>query len=254
MKKFLLVLILSCCFVLAIKPEIVFSQNWQFYDNSQYQYNQPYQSGINNTQTRANQENILIILDSSASMEDKVGGERKIDIAKRTINNVLSKLPPSKRVGLRVYGHKGGLFNFNACRASELMVPIGTNNTQRILKVVNSMKPSGMTPITYSLQEAISCDFAGLNGQNRIILVSDGAETCDGSPCDFAIDLVKRGSKVKIDAVGFALDEADAVSQLKCVALSTKAEFYSANNAQELEQSLIKSLNISTDVHGMIIK
>jgi Ca-activated chloride channel family protein len=109
-----------------------------------------------------------------------------------------------------------------------------------------------MTPITYSIDQAVSNDFSGIVGKKRIILLTDGMETCDGSPCEFAVDLMKRNMDVKIDVIGFDLSEPAAVSQLKCTALATKGRFFTAGNDQELTQSLIKSLNVSEEVQGKV--
>jgi len=199
-------------------------------------------------------ENILIILDSSYSMADKIGAEQKIDIAKNTINQVLSQLSPEAYVGLRVYGHKSDFFGFRACRASELKVPIAPYSLDKIKNEISKMKPVGWTPITYSIKQAMAVDFQGMTGKKRIILVSDGMETCDESPCEYVLSLVKQNNDLKIDVIGFDLNDPAAVSQLKCTALATKGKFYQAHDANSLNNSLIQSLNISKEVEGKIIK
>lgn len=207
-----------------------------------------------NLQPIRQQENVLIILDSSYSMSEKINGEQKIDIAKRTLNNVLSKLSPQVKLGLRVYGHKTGFMGFGACSASELLVPIGPNNIQRIRSMIVGLKPNGATPIIYSIEQALEKDFQYAGpGKKRIILLSDGMETCGGSPCDYAVDLVRKGVELKVDVIGFDLNELAAIEQLKCVALSTRGKFYSASTAAELADSLIDSLNISKEVQGKIL-
>ncbi len=198
--------------------------------------------------------NILIILDSSYSMEDKVGFQRKIDVAKNTINNVLDKLSPDINLGLRVYGHKSGFLGFGGCKASELKVPISRGSKSIIQKETSKIEPVGVTPITFSLKQALEQDFDGINGTKRIILLSDGMENCDSSPCDYAVELARNNIDLKIDVIGFDLNEPDAVSQLKCVALATKGRFFTARNPEELADSLSKSFNISKEVQGVIVK
>ena len=78
------------------------------YDANDYNYN-----------TENNMENILIILDSSYSMKDKIGGKQKMEIAKDVIIRVLEQIPPNVRIGLRIYGHKSGILGLRSCRASE---------------------------------------------------------------------------------------------------------------------------------------
>ncbi|EKE03279.1 MAG: von Willebrand factor type A [uncultured bacterium] len=220
------------------------------YVNSQSAYKDNYNLY---PQPSTNHENVLIILDSSYSMIEEINGERKIDMAKRTINQVLNQLPPNVWVGLRVYGHKNGFLGFNACKASELKVAIGPNNQSSIAQELVQIKPVGWTPISYSIEQALAYDFNGLQGKNRIILVSDGMETCNGSPCDYAVNLVKNNVDLKIDVIGFNISEPAAISQLKCTALATKGKFYTANDANELADRLSKSLNVTKEVQGRII-
>lgn len=197
--------------------------------------------------------NLLIILDSSYSMEEKIGNERKIDIAKRVIYNTLRTIPRSTRLGLRVYGHEIGIIGLYPCRKTELLVPINFNTQTEIANKLRSIQPTGQTPISYSVKMAVENDFIGLNGPKRIILVSDGMETCDGDPCDYAVEMVKRGIDMKIDVVGFAIKEQEAINQLKCIALSTEGKFYTADTEAALAKSLQNSMQFRTDVQGKII-
>lgn len=198
-------------------------------------------------------QNILIILDASYSMVDRIGNDTKMEIAKRVVINTVKNLPPNTRVGLRVYGHKIGLIGLYPCRKTELLVPINFNTTGEIINRVRRIQPTGQTPISFSLKTAVINDFNGINGPKRIILVSDGQETCDGNPCDFAVDMVRRGIDLKIDVVGFALRDPAAINQLKCVALSTEGKFYTADTEAALARSLQNSFSIKKEVRGVII-
>lgn len=233
------------------------AQNVDSQTNPQWQYqnwqppnlqNQNFPNSIN-----TERENVLIILDSSFSMDEDINGQKKIDIAKQVINQVLDQLPHNVWVGLRVYGHKAGFLGFNACKASELKVAIGPNNQNLIKNELYGIKPVGWTPITYSIQQAIDFDLRGLPGKKRIILVSDGMETCNGSPCDYVVELIRNNSDIKIDVIGFDISDQAAKSQLKCTALATKGKYYSANSASELLDSLSQSLKIIKEVEGKII-
>ena len=199
-------------------------------------------------------ENVLVILDCSYSMDDKVRGNRKIDIARDVINDVLGQLPKNINMGFRVYGQAdGGLFGLDGCKATELLVPIGNKTQNAISAQLKNLDAVGWTPICYSLDQAINNDFTRIRGRKRIILVSDGMDTCGGNPCDFAIDLMKRRTDVTIDVIGFDISsEPEAISQLKCTALATHGKFYTANNAAEFTKSLKNSLNVQKEVEGKI--
>jgi len=207
-----------------------------------------------NSQEVDQRENVLIILDCSYSMDDEVRGKRKIDIARDVINDVLGQLPKNMNMGFRVYGHTdGGFLGFDGCKSTELLVPIGYKTQNAISAQLKNLDAVGWTPICYSLDQAIKNDFTGINGLKRIILVSDGMDTCGGSPCDFAVNLMKRRTDVTIDVIGFDISsEPSAISQLKCVALATHGKFYTANNAAEFTKSLRNSLNVQKEVEGKI--
>lgn len=198
-------------------------------------------------------QNVLIILDSSYSMEEKIGKDRKIDIAKRVVFNTVKQIPPNTRVGLRVYGHKIGLMGIYPCRKTELLVPIGFNTANQIITRLSYINPTGQTPIAYSIKTAVDNDFIGINGPKRIILVSDGMETCDGDPCSYAVEMVRRGIDLKVDVVGFDLKDEAAINQLKCIALSTEGKFYTADTEAALARSLQNSFQVKTQVQGKIL-
>ena len=203
---------------------------------------------------KEDEEFILFIVDFSNSMNEKINGTKKINMVLDTMQELLPELPTEKRVGLRVYGHKGGyLVPGMACKASSLIVPMVKNSASSIQSALFSLKPTGWTPITYSLKQAVNSDFAGVKGPKRIILLTDGGENCDESPCDYVMELQKTRQDIFIDVIAFNIYDQEANNQLKCTALVTSGKFYSANTAAELLNSLSNSLNISKEVQGVII-
>lgn len=203
---------------------------------------------------KCDDEFILFIVDFSNSMTEKLHGTKKINMVLDTMQELLPLLPENKRVGLRVYGHKGGyMLPQMACKASSLIVPMTKGSAPAIQNALFSLKPTGWTPITYSLKQAVNCDFAGVVGKKRIILLTDGGENCDESPCDYVMELQKTRQDIFIDVIAFNIYDQEANNQLKCTALVTSGKFYSANSSADLLKSLSNSLNISKDVQGVII-
>lgn len=200
------------------------------------------------------EEFVLFIVDFSNSMSEKLQGTSKINMVLDTMQELLPKLPENKRVGLRVYGHKGGfLLPDAACKASSLIVPMTQKSAAAIQSALFNLKPTGWTPITYSLKQAVNNDFAGVRGKKRIILLSDGGENCDESPCDYVMELTKTRQDIIIDVIAFNIYDTEANNQLKCTALVTSGKFYSANTAAQLLESLQRSLNVQKEVQGVII-
>lgn len=207
---------------------------------------------INNKSSSEN-EMVLFIVDFSNSMSEKIKDVKKIDMVLDTVTQLLPSIPADKRIGLRVYGHKSGIFAMQACKASTLLVPVSKNSASSIRNALFSLNPSGWTPITYSLKQAVANDFGDFSGKKRIILLSDGGENCDESPCDYAMELIKTRDDISIDVIAFNIYDQEANNQLKCAALATYGKFYTANTAAQLLNSLSKSLNVQTDVQGVII-
>lgn len=199
-------------------------------------------------------ERVLFILDFSNSMSEYLEGRRKVDLMIETMKSILPDLDPNISVGLRVYGHRMGLTPFEACRASTLIEPVSPANGINIRNSLLDIKPRGMTPITYSLKQAIKNDFRGFSGQKHIILLTDGGENCDESPCSYVLELIKIRKDVKIDVIAFNINDEEDLSQLECTSLVTSGRFYNAKTAVQLAKSLNSSVNSVKKVEAKIIK
>ena len=199
-------------------------------------------------------ERILFILDFSNSMSEYLDGRRKVDLMIDTMKSLLPNMNKNISVGLRVYGHRMGLTPFEACRASTLVSPIAVANGINIRNSLLDIKPRGMTPITYSLKQAVKNDSLGFTGKKHIILLTDGGENCDESPCSYVLELIKVRKDVKIDVIAFNIDDEDDLSQLECTSLVTSGKFYNANTAAELARSLNSSVNSVKTVEARIIE
>ncbi len=212
-----------------------------------------YKSGDYSAGNISEEERILFILDFSNSMTEYLDGERKIDLMLSTIKSILPKLGKNTYAGLRVYGHRMGFTPYDACHASTLISPVISDNTANILNSLSGIKPRGMTPITYSLKQAVKYDFMGFTGKKHIILLTDGGENCDESPCKYVMELVKLRKDVKIDVIAFNINDEEDLEQLECTSLVTSGKFYTANTAAELANSLNNSINSVKDVEAKII-
>lgn len=198
-------------------------------------------------------EKILFILDFSNSMKEYLGKDKKIDLMLATMAEILPGIGKNTQVGLRVYGHRMGFTQYDACKASTLLVPVTSDSAGQIQTQLAKTKPRGMTPITYSLKEAVANDFVGFSGKKHIILLTDGGENCDESPCVWAMELIQSRKDVKIDVIAFNIDEKDDLDQLECTALVTTGKFYTARTAAELTDSLRRSINPKKQVDARII-
>ena len=198
-------------------------------------------------------DKLLFVVDYSNSMGEYLEHKTKANQVRAMMNYILPQISPDTKVGLRVYGHTCNLIAYNACRSSELVVPLGFANSHSIISEMSHLRPRGMTPITYSLKQAVNSDFAGVNGKKRIILLSDGGENCDESPCDYVLELTKTRQDIFIDVIAFNIYDTEANNQLKCTALVTGGKFYSANTSAELLESLQNSFGARKEVQGKVL-
>lgn len=183
-------------------------------------------------------DKLLFVIDYSNSMSEYLEHKTKVAQVKEMMNYILPKISPETKVGMRVYGHTCNLIAYNACRSSELLVPLGFNNSSDILSEMKRLRPRGMTPITYSLKQAVNKDLSNADGVKHIILLTDGGENCDESPCDYSIELVKERKDIKIDVIAFNVHDSDDLAQLKCTANVTGGHFIEADTKAELFRSM----------------
>ncbi len=198
-------------------------------------------------------ERVLFILDFSNSMSEYLNGKRKVDLMIDTMKSILPNLNPNVSVGLRVYGHRMGFTPMEACRASTLVSPIARSNGMKVRDRLMEIKPRGMTPITYSLKQAVKNDFIGFTGKKHIILLTDGGENCDESPCKYVMELIKVRKDINIDVIAFNIDDEEDLEQLECTSLVTSGKFYNAKTAADLARSLNNSVNSFKSVDAKIL-
>lgn len=218
---------------------------------SQYGVYKP--NEFNSSKIEDKSEKLLFILDFSNSMEEEIGDKKKVDMMLDTMAQILPTIDKNVAVGLRVYGHRMGFTQIDSCKASKLSVPIAEGNADNIQASLAKTHPHGMTPITYSLKKAVDSDFFGFEGKKHIILLTDGGENCDESPCEYVMELVKTRKDVKIDVIAFNISEKDDLDQLQCTALVTAGKFYAAKTSADLAKSLDKSLHPNKKVNAKII-
>lgn len=183
-------------------------------------------------------DKLLFVVDFSNSMGEYLEHKTKVNQVKDMMSRILPQISADTKVGIRVYGHTCNVFAYNACRSSELLVPLAENNSRNITSAISKLRPRGMTPITYSLKQAVKKDLSGMDGTKHIILLTDGGENCDESPCDYSIELVKHRRDIKIDVIAFNVHNDDDLAQLRCTADVTGGHFIEADTNAQLVHSM----------------
>ena len=190
---------------------------------------------------------IELILDASGSMTLPAGQRSRMDIAKEVMAQIITRLPDDVRVALRFYGHRIEDKKPGACEDSELVVPFGPIDKTNLLARVRAVKPLGTTPIAYTLRQ-LKNDFAGVPGEKTVILVTDGAEDCNGKPAEAVQELLDAGLKLRLELVGFALVNRKVKEEMQHVAGLTGGQFHDARDAKSLADAFQSSLAVPYDV------
>lgn len=186
--------------------------------------------------------NLLVILDSSGSMAAQAGGDRnKLDAAKLALSRYVKVASVIYKIGFMVYGHKGNneeSGKAESCVGIDLLKPIGEVQGDSFDPLLDQFQPTGWTPIAAALEKSKEA-FAGKEGAlNRIILVSDGLETCNGDPVAVAQQLHEAGLNVQVDVIGFDIQSQEEAAQLRRIAEVGGGSYFDAKTAQELDDFL----------------
>ena len=177
--------------------------------------------------------NIMFIVDASGSMKEKVEGQTRMDAAKDVLGKTLESMPETANLGLMVYGHRKA----KDCSDIELVSPLGGDDAAALQKTISGLEAKGETPIAESIKQA-SKSFSAFKGQdNKIILVTDGLEECQGDPCAAAKEAKESGLEVAVDVVGFTLGDEEAKA-VQCITEATGGKYYGAADVEALTTAL----------------
>ncbi len=147
---------------------------------------------------------VEVILDASGSMLQRLEGTRRIELAREALLELTGEtLPEGVPFALRVFGHREA----DSCR-TDLEIPLAPLDRARVTAAIRSVEAKNLskTPIADSLR-AVRRDLAGASGPKLVVLVTDGEETCDGDPAAAIRELAAGGFDVRVNIVGFAIDE-----------------------------------------------
>lgn len=188
------------------------------------------------------ERNALLILDSSGSMSAEDGGgagRTKMEAAKESLLRYSGVSAAVFETGFMVFGHEGDSTRAGKAEscgeAAETLLPMGEVEPESFEGVLNRFRPTGWTPIEGALDEA-GREFAGREDQvNRVVLVTDGIETCGGDPVAAAERLHGSGVELQIDVVGFGVPT-DQAGQLEDIALAGGGEYFDAETGADLDR------------------
>jgi hypothetical protein len=184
---------------------------------------------------------VAVVLDASGSMLQRIDGERRIDIAKSALTGLVKDvLPGDVGFAFRVFGHKEA----DSCRTDLEIAPAPLDRAAAAAKIASVQAMNlAKTPIGESLRLA-AADIAGRPLPHLFILVTDGEETCGGDPAAVIRELVARGEDVRVNIVGFAIDELMLEETFADWARLGHGKYFNAKDKAELAASLRETIAV----------
>ena len=188
---------------------------------------------------------VAVVLDASGSMLQRLNGTRRIELARDAVAALINEgLPPDAAFGLWVFGHREP----DTCR-TDLEIPIGPLDPTTAVATVRAVEAKNLakTPIAASLGQ-VATALAGRAGDHLVILVTDGEETCDGDPAAVIEAMRGQGLDVRVNIVGFAIDELMLRETFTEWARLGGGRYFDAGDADALARSLEQAVDPTYDV------
>ncbi|PWL77266.1 hypothetical protein DBY21_05265 [Candidatus Gastranaerophilales bacterium] len=231
-KRVLFSIILGMFFLLClVSSAFAANSRYNVYSPSTYKQINIVQSPKN---SRINGYAVELLVDYSGSMG------RWIQLAKETLEFILPKIPKTTSVALRVLGENNGQRGFafaDLCKSTRLVTFFKHENQTNIVKGLQEAQLGGMTPLEFALRETIEKDLRSVRVFNndksgakdkKIILVTDGYDTCGGDPCKYIREVMRLRKDFQIDVVQLGNS-----TELMCLSAETGGSFYKIDGSRD---------------------
>ncbi|WP_415949132.1 VWA domain-containing protein [Streptomyces sp. KLOTTS4A1] len=191
---------------------------------------------------------VNLLLDVSGSMRERdIDGGSRMAAAKQAFNEVLDATPEGVELGIRTLGADyPGDDRKQGCKDTAQLYPVGPLDRTEAKTAVATLVPTGWTPIGPALLKAAD-DLDGGTGSKRIVLISDGEDTCAPlDPCEVAREIAAKGIGLTIDTLGL-VPNAKMRQQLSCIAEATGGTYASVEHADELTDRVNQLVDRAAD-------
>lgn len=191
-------------------------------------------------------EDAMIVFDASGSMAGNMNQGiattiPRINEVRKALARVLPNATRFRRVGLITYGPGP----YRQCNVELNLRPM-SNAAQSIMRAVNALSPAGKTPLTEAVERAAEVlDVKKKPGV--IIVLTDGEETCGGTPCQLGKMFHAESPLVTVHVIGFQMKNflwtgEQSILDVKCLAEETGGLYVTAENQEELVKAFEQTL------------
>ncbi|MEM9843295.1 MAG: VWA domain-containing protein [Pseudomonadota bacterium] len=195
----------------------------------------------------------MLVFDGSASMAElgfDTAEPTRIDHARAAVAEALPQIASVRRVGLLIYGPGPE----GSCAGINLKFRPLDDAAIPIIGAINGLDPIGLTPLTASVRAAAEV-LQYRNKPGIVVLVTDGNETCGGSPCALAAELARTAQDLTVHVIGFRVvydpahwftggtpETADSPSIARCLADETGGLYVATETVEELAVALQETM------------
>jgi len=194
-------------------------------------------------------DDAMIVFDASGSMSGMLRtGVRvsRIDQVRAALEIVLPQVERHRNIGLIVYGpeHQAANRHKPQCENISLRFSPMPNSAQPIIKEVNGLVPSGVTPLT----DAIALAAEELRFREKpavVVLFTDGQETCGGAPCATVRSLLGEAAGLTVHVINYSIEDPFGIRQpfgATCIADETGGLYVPVQTLEELVAAFRKAL------------
>jgi Ca-activated chloride channel homolog len=189
----------------------------------------------------------MIVFDASGSMSGNMEGgigtlNPRIDEVRKALSQVLPEATRFRRVGLITYGPGPS----EQCNVRLDLKPTA-NAASRIMRDLDALSPAGKTPLTTAVARAAEI----LNYRKKpgmVVVVTDGEETCGGSPCALGKQLRAAATQLTVHIISFRMKDyswtgENSILDAKCLAQENNGLYLSTENKDDLVAALKATLD-----------
>jgi Ca-activated chloride channel family protein len=191
-------------------------------------------------------EDAMLVFDASGSMAGNLNQGiattiPRINEVRAALAEVLPSITRFRRVGLITYGPGP----YQQCNVQLAFKPTA-NAAGLIMQAVNALSPAGKTPLATAVEEAAEVlDYQKKPG--LIVVLTDGEETCGGSPCSLGRALHAGATQLTVHVIGFRMKDfswtgEQSILDVKCLAEQNGGLYISTEARQDLVDALEKTL------------
>ncbi|MGD9502096.1 MAG: VWA domain-containing protein [Methyloceanibacter sp.] len=191
-------------------------------------------------------EDAMLVFDASGSMAGNLNQgiattKPRIEEVRAALKRVLPSITRFRKVGLIVYGPGP----YQQCNVQLALKPAADAGA-RIMTEVDALTPAGKTPLTAAVADAAEV----LDYQHKpglIVVLTDGEETCGGSPCALGKELKSNAARLTVHVIAFRMKDfswtgEQSILDAKCLAESNGGLYVTADAEQDLAEALEKTL------------